>query len=183
MDKLTPKWGVFGSSGNSGQSQGSKNDKSSKKATKRPAPFSLRFSFEEKEQLREDADRQSLAAYIKSRLFDTEAPIGQARGLNPVKDHKALAQVLGLLGSSRSADNLTELAEAARVGAMPIGDEADRALKRASDDIRIMRTYLLAALGIREGDSQSHVCESCSSAFTRASSEDCGDAQTKEPTL
>lgn len=182
MDKLTPKWGAFGGSGSSGHSQGSKEVKSSKKATKRPPPFSLRLSFKEKEQLREDAGRQSLAAYIKSRLFDTEAPIRQARGLNPVKDHKALAQVLGLLGSSRISDNLTELAEAARVGAMPIGDEADRALKRASDDIRIMRKYLLAALGIRESDDQSNVCESCSSAFTRASSESCADAQTKEPT-
>ena len=171
MAGLTPKWGSFGSnSGQSGQSSGSKQSKSEKKTKKRPAPFSLRFSFEEKQKLIEDAGRQSISAYIKARLFDPDTPVKQARGLNPVKDQKALAQLLGMLGASRIAKNLDELADAARVGALPLGDETDKALRRACDDIRVMRSFLLAALGIRETDKSTKVCESCSSAFSRAAS-------------
>lgn len=169
MDGLTPKWGsIGGSSRGSGQSSGSKQAKSEKKSKKRPAPFSLRLSFDEKQKLIEDAGRQSISAYIKARLFDPDTPVKQARGLNPVKDQKSLAQLLGMLGSSRIAKNLNELAEAARVGALPLGDETDKALRRACDDVRIMRRFLLAALGIRETDTSAHVCESCSSAFGRA---------------
>ena len=175
MDRLTPKWGAFGNSGRqtggNGQGSGSSTDKSGKRAQKRPAPFSLRLSFEEKQKLIEDAGRQSISAYIKSRLFDPDTPVKQARGLNPVKDQKALAQLLGMLGSSRIARNLNELADAARVGALPINEDTEKAIKRACDDVRIMRRFLLAALGIRETDNATHVCESCSSAFGRAASD------------
>ncbi|MEO1405339.1 MAG: hypothetical protein AAFV54_02460 [Pseudomonadota bacterium] len=171
MDGLTPKWGSFGgSSAQSGQSSGSNQSKSEKKRKKRPAPFSLRLSFEEKQKLIEDAGRQAISAYIKARLFDPDTPVKQARGLNPVKDQKALAQLLGMLGSSRIAKNLDELADAARVGALPLGEETEKALRRACDDIRVMRSFLLAALGIRETDKSTDVCESCSSAFSRAAS-------------
>lgn len=183
MDRLTPKWGTFGSSGGnsggSGQSSGAAH-KSDKRDKKRPAPFSLRLSFDEKQKLIEDAGRQSISAYIKSRLFDPDTSVKQARGLNPVKDQKALAQLLGMLGSSRIAKNLNELAEAARVGALPLGDETEKAIKRACDDVRIMRRFLLAALGIRETDKTTHVCESCSSAFGRAAGEH-GDCDHGEP--
>jgi len=173
-DGLTPNWGAFGSSGGSGQNSGSSQENTHKNAEKRPAPFSLRLSFEEKQKLIEDAGRQSISAYIKSRLFDPDMPAKQARGLNPVKDQKALAQLLGMLGSSRIAKNLDELADAARVGALPINEDTEKAIKRACDDVRIMRRFLLAALGIRETDTTTHVCESCSSAFSRAAS-DLGD--------
>lgn len=182
MDGLTPKWGSFGgSSGQSGQRSGSKKSKSEKQTKKRPAPFSLRLSFEEKQRLIEDAGRQSISAYIKARLFDPDTPVKQARGLNPVKDQKALAQLLGMLGSSHIAKNLNELAEAARVGALPLGDETDKALRRACDDVRIMRRFLLAALGIQETDTTTHVCESCSSAFGRAASDKGDNAPHEEP--
>jgi len=183
MDRLTSKWGAFGSSGRTsgggGQSSGAAH-KSDKRDKKRPAPFSLRLSFDEKQKLIEDAGRQSISAYIKSRLFDPDASVKQARGLNPVKDQKALAQLLGMLGASRIAKNLDGLADAARVGALPLGDETEKAIKRACDDVRIMRRFLLAALGIRETDTTTHVCESCSSAFGRAAGER-GDRDHGEP--
>ena len=183
MDRLTPKWGAFGNSGRltggTGHSSGSSKDKSEKRAQKRPAPFSLRLSFDEKQKLIEDAGRQSISSYIKERLFDPDTPIKQARGLNPVKDQKALAQLLGMLGSSRIAKNLDELADAARVGALPINEDTEKAIKRACDDVRIMRRFLLAALGIRETDKATHVCESCCSAFGRAAG-DRGDSTPDE---
>ena len=169
MSDLTPSWGTFGNSKaptSNSQPQASQRGKK----RKRPAPFSLRLSFDEKQKLIEDAGRQSISAYIKSRLFDPDAPVKQARGLKPVKDRKVLAQLLGMLGSSRIARNLDELAEAAEVGALPGCEETHTLVKRAADDIRIMRRFLLAALGIRETDTQTHVCESCSSSFSRAAS-------------
>lgn len=168
MDRLTPKWNL---SGKPGQEADTARDNPAKQRKKRPAPFSLRLSFEEKQQLIEDAGRQSISAYIKSRLFDPDVPVKQARGLNPVKDQKALAQVLGMLGASNIAAHLNELAEAARVGALPAGEETEHAIRRACDDIRIMRGFLLAALGIRETDTSTQICESCASSFNRASIE------------
>lgn len=181
MDRLTPKWAALGNSGGTEQGSGSKPGKSEKQKKKRPAPFSLRLSFEEKQKLIEDAGRQSIAAYIKSRLFDPDAPVKQARGLNPVKDQKALAQLLGMLGASSIAKNLTALANAARVGVLPLGEDTERAIKRACDDVRIMRRFLLAALGIRETDSSTNVCESCSSTFSRAARHRDDSAPNEEP--
>src|SRR3546814_6265706 len=64
-------------------------------ADKRPAPFSLRLTFEQRAQLEQDAGGMSLAAYIQSRLFDSENPAPRRRGKRPVKDSQALAQAIG----------------------------------------------------------------------------------------
>ena len=183
MDRLTPKWGAFSEPGSqsSGSAQGpDAAHNSDTQGKKRPPPFSLRLSFEEKQKLVEDAGRDSISAYIKSRLFDPDMPVKQARGLNPVKDQKALAQLLGMLGSSRIAKNLDEIAEAARVGALPLDDQTVKTIRRACDDVRIMRRFLLAALGIQETDKSTQVCESCSSAFARAASGSGDDAPNGE---
>src|SRR3546814_1287972 len=80
-------------------------------ADKRPAPFSLRLTFEQRAQLEQDAGGMSLAAYIQSRLFDSENPAPRRRGKRPVQDYQALAQVLGNLGQSRlrSEEHTSEL--------------------------------------------------------------------------
>ena len=169
MSGLTPEWGAFSRSGSSShRSEANQAQEAPKDQKKRPSPVSLRLSFEEKQQLKEMAGRQTVNAYIKARLFDPDAPVRQARGLNPVKDQKTLAQVLGLLGSSRLADNLDDLATAARVGALPLDAETSCSIRRACDDVRIMRRFLLAALGIRDDADDLDVDESCSSVFTRA---------------
>lgn len=135
---------------------------------KRPPPFSLRLNADERRQLEEDAGRHSMSSYIKSCLFDPDRPVKPVRGLTPVKDQEALAQVLALLGSSRLSEHLAELADQARHGVLPLDGETETGLRRACEDIQVMRRFLLAALGIREQDSQKNVCESCASAFTRA---------------
>jgi len=135
---------------------------------KRSPPFSLRLNADERRQLEQDAGRHSMSSYIKSCLFDSDQPAKPARGLAPVKDHEALAQVLALLGSSRLSEHLGELADQAQHGVLPLDGETEAGLRRACDDIQVMRRFLLAALGIRERDSETNVCESCASAFTRA---------------
>lgn len=168
MDGLTPKWGQIGSGrGAASQNTDGASRNTSRRSKKRESPLSLRLSFEEKQQLVSNAGRQSVSAYIKARLFDEDAPKRQARGLNPVKDHEALAQVLGLLGASGLSKNLGDLAEAARLGALAEDDDTRAAIRRACDDIRIMRRFLLAALGIQDTAGAPDVKESCSSTFNR----------------
>jgi hypothetical protein len=58
-------------------------------------PFSLRLTFEERAKLERDAAGMALGAYIRSRLLDPETVAPRKRGKFPVKDHQALAQLLG----------------------------------------------------------------------------------------
>ena len=181
MDKLTIDWGSIGLSSPESKADADASSDQQAKKDKRPAPFSLRLSFEEREQLEQDSGRQSISAYIKACLFDPDKPVKQARGLNPVKDHQALAQVLGLLGSSGLSQRMSELAEAAKVGALPVDEETESAIRRACDDVRIMRRFLLAALGIRDPAKKPDVNESCSSCFARAVANTSTEPPDQEP--
>lgn len=184
MTRLTPSWGNIGSDSHDARAKASaeqREQKAKKRGDKRPAPFSLRLSFEERRQLEQDSGRQSISAYIKSRLFDPDKPVKQARGLNPVKDHQALSQALGLLGSSGLAQRLGELAKAAGIGALPVDDDTEKAIRRACDDVRIIRRFLLAALGIRDPDRKTDVTESCSSCFARAVANTSPEPLDREP--
>ena len=63
--------------------------------SKRPAPLPLRLNEEERAALEQAADGMSLSRYIKGRIFDkTGKPKPSGRPM-PVRDHVALAQVLG----------------------------------------------------------------------------------------
>lgn len=114
-------------------------------------PVSLRMTFEEKARLERDASGMSLSSYIRWRLFDPSSPPPRARGKFPVKDHAALAQVLGMLGQSRLSSNLNQLAKAANTGSLPVTPETEAALMHAALDIMAMRRMLMRALGIYEG--------------------------------
>jgi len=52
---------------------------------KKPTPFSLRLSFEERARLERDAAGMSLGAYIRERLFGEDAAPRKTRGKFPVK--------------------------------------------------------------------------------------------------
>ena len=115
----------------------------------KPLPsFYLRFTLEERAQLERDAVGLSLGAYIRSCLFDESLPKRRTRGKHPVKDHHALAQVLGELGQSRLANNLNQLAKAANSGSLEGTPDTEQALKHACADIRWMRHVLMSSLGL-----------------------------------
>lgn len=114
-------------------------------------PVSLRMSFEQKAQLERDAAGMSVAAYIRWRLFDPDSPPPRTRGKFPVKDHKALTKLLALLGQSRIANNVNQLAKAANSGSLPLSPDTERALKEAASDIAEMRRVLLEALNLDAG--------------------------------
>ena len=117
---------------------------------KAPPPFSLRLSLEERAALERAAAGQSLGAYIRSKLFEGDLTPRRTRGHRPVKDHTALAKVLGALGQSRLSSNLNQLAKAAHIGALPVTPELEEELSDACAQIREMRTDLLKALGHHE---------------------------------
>lgn len=69
----------------------------------------------------------------------------------PVKDHAALAQVLGLLGQSRIASNLNQLARGLHTGTLPLDDELARDLREAVDHVAAIRQALIEALNLSAG--------------------------------
>ncbi|HST36340.1 MAG TPA: MobC family plasmid mobilization relaxosome protein [Allosphingosinicella sp.] len=111
-------------------------------------PVSLRMTFEQKAQLERDAAGMSVAAYIRWRLFDPDSPPPRTRGKFPVKDHKALTKLLALLGQSRIANNVNQLAKAANSGSLPLSPDTERVLQEAAADIAEMRRLLLEALNM-----------------------------------
>lgn len=117
---------------------------------KTPPPFSLRLSFEERFALQHAAAGLPLGAYIRNKLFDGDLTPRRTRGHHPVKDHAALAKVLGALGVSRLSSNLNQIARAAHIGALPVTPELEEELRDACAQIRGMRSDLLKALGHRE---------------------------------
>jgi len=134
---------------------------------KREAPFSLRLTFEERTRLRQAAGDLPIAAYIKSLLFADDAPVYRSRGKTPVKDHRALAEVLACLGASRIANNLNQLARAANSGSFYFDRETKAQISAACGDIQVMRQLLMSALGMQLGG-EPLGSQSTSQSFARA---------------
>lgn len=117
-------------------------------ADRRSPPFSLRLTFEERAKLEQDAAGMSLGGYIRSRLLDPNRTPPRRRGKFPVKDHRALAQLLAMLGQSRLANNVNQLAKAANSGSLPVTPETEEALLTAAREVAQMRELLIKALGM-----------------------------------
>jgi hypothetical protein len=109
---------------------------------------SLRLTFEDKARLQRDAAGMPISEYMRWRLFDPNNPTPRRRGKNPVKDHKALAQALGLLGQSRISSNLNQLARSASTGSLPITPDTEAALMDAVAEVREIRRLLIEALNL-----------------------------------
>lgn len=117
---------------------------------RRPRPFSLRLTFEERARLEKDAGNMPLGAYIRSRLFDKPASDRSPRRCKrPVKDDQALGQLLGELGRARIANNLNQLAKAANSGSLPLTPETEKSIREACEGIHWMRIALMQALGLQ----------------------------------
>lgn len=118
-----------------------KTDRQKTKA--RLAPFSLRLSKEEREQLSREANGKSLGGYIKSRLFNPTRPT-----------RSELAKTLGLLGQSNIVRNLEHLAAEARAGSLLLDEQTLLQIEEACAYIAEMRGALIKALGLVDGGSR-----------------------------
>lgn len=117
----------------------------------RPATFTLRLTPEDRLRLERDAAGMSLGSYIRWRVFDPDRPPPRHRAKFPVKDHQALSQALALLGQSRMASNLNQLAAAAHIGALPVAPDIEADLVEAVAQVSAIRKMLIAALDLSDG--------------------------------
>ncbi len=118
---------------------------------KYPPRLTLRITFEERAALERAAAGLTLSAYVRSRLFGADVSPRRASGKAPIKDRKALAQLLGELGKSRLSSNLNQLAKAVNMGALPVSREVEADLRDACAAVIDMRHMLFDALGLRQG--------------------------------
>lgn len=133
-------------------------------------PFALRLTDDERKELDRRAGELALGTYIKGILFQDISNRRQRGARKPVKDHAALAQVLACLGQSRLGESLNSLSQAAESGTLHVDDDVPVALKKACDDIVVMRLLLMRALSFQMPEIDTS--ESVSQSFTRAACEE-----------
>lgn len=117
---------------------------------KRPSPISLRLTEEEKEELNKLASGMPINAYIKSCLFRSSACKPKINGSTLVKDRKALAQAIGLLGQSELARNLSQIAYEAKSGSLLLDEQTMKDINLACEQITTIRLSLITALGLKD---------------------------------
>ncbi|MEL7274767.1 MAG: plasmid mobilization relaxosome protein MobC [Pseudomonadota bacterium] len=110
----------------------------------------LRLTPEEHAKLTELAHGLTLSAYIRACLFGSKVAPRKRKKREPVKDEKAVAELLGLLGQSRIANNLNQLAYRANTGSLLLDDHSLGMITEAHDHVRFMRSQLVVALGIAD---------------------------------
>ena len=65
-----------------------------------------------------------------------------------MKDQQALTQLLALLGQTRLANNLNQIARSANSGSLLIDEDTERLIVEARDEVADMRRILMGALGL-----------------------------------
>ncbi len=119
---------------------------------KYPAPFSVRFTDDERKTLELAAAGRPLGAYIRWLIFKEdmpEMPKKRTRGEAASLDHKQLAKLLGALGKSRIASNINQLARAANSGSLPVNQDVLKSLLEAVRGVAWMREKLIEGMGIK----------------------------------
>lgn len=115
-----------------------------------PSPITLRVTDEERERLKAAAAGMSVSAYIRKCVFGDAAAPRKIRSKVPVKDEAALARILGMLGQSRIANNLNQLAYQANAGSLLIDEKTEKEITEAYAHTLFMRAELVKALGLIE---------------------------------
>jgi hypothetical protein len=120
------------------------------KRRKRTPPVSIRFSDDERAWLEGQAGGTPVSRYVKDAVLSSRAVKRKPRRRAPVKDHTALAQVLGLLGRSETGRMLGGILFALEMGQLELDDAAEADLRQACADVSAMREALMAALDMPE---------------------------------
>ena len=119
---------------------------------KRPAPFSIRFTEEERARLEYDAEGMAMGEYIKWRIFHDSNPKRKIRNRRPIKDHVQLAKALGLLGSSNISKHLGTIAKHLENSTLILTPDIEKSFIEALKDIHSIRNAIFKALGFKAGN-------------------------------
>ncbi len=93
---------------------------------KKPASrITLRLTEDELVKLKNLSNGISLSAYVRECLFGKDVAPRRTRSRVAVKDQEALAQVLGLPGQTRIANNLNQIAYEANCGSLLMDEETE----------------------------------------------------------
>ncbi len=125
-----------------------------KAATNQSAKYpriTLRLSEKENAQLRNLAAGITVSAYVRECLFGKKANLRKARQRHkPVVNEQALARVLAMLGETRMANNLNQLAHRANMGELQMTPLTLSQVEEAYANIQAMRAALIKAIGLIE---------------------------------
>ena len=112
-----------------------------------PPPYSIRFTFEERRQLKEHAGGRPVSAYIREQSLKHPSPRRSYRQLS--ENHAVLGELLEELGKTRLSNNLNQLAKACNSGLLSVTDETEQNINQACEDVKLMRECLIQALGLK----------------------------------
>lgn len=115
---------------------------------KRPSPFCIRLTTEERAYLQQLASNRPLGAYIRERLLGERA-MKRRRLRQPKLDDQQYATLLAALGQSRLSSNLNQLARSANMGTLDVSQDIERQLEDAYGAVQEMRKALFIALGLK----------------------------------
>jgi hypothetical protein len=121
-----------------------------KKQSKRLAPFSVRLTEAERNQLTAEARGLPLGTFIKRKALGNTPGTSFPRAHSSafvIADRESLAKALALLGASRIANNLNQLAYCANIGTLPLTPEVEHDLLESLSHVREIRRLLISALG------------------------------------
>lgn len=119
------------------------------KKQKRIPPLSVRLTPQEIEQVNQDCrGYRSRNDYMRERLLCAQVKGTSKRAL--AKDRQALSQILALLGSSRIANNLNQLAYHANMDSLLFTPKVKKQIQESYEEIRLIRQLLMKALGYKK---------------------------------
>ena len=120
------------------------------KAKPKQSHVTLRMTPEERAKLEELAAGMTLSAYIRACVFAEDTKRRKKRPLSSIDDKKAAAEAFALLGQSRIASNLNQLAYHANIGALIVGQAEKDQIAQANDHLAAIRSLLMQALGRKQ---------------------------------
>lgn len=109
--------------------------------------ITLRLTADEAEKLARLSAGMTVSAFVRQRLFGEGGGRRRPRDHKPVADQQAMARALALLGQSRIANNLNQLAYHAHMGTLPVDADTAVRIDEAYAFVVSLRQALLLALG------------------------------------
>ena len=111
------------------------------------SPFTLRLTRAERARLEEMAAGMTLSAYVRACVFAEDTRLRKSHACDASAEKKAMAEALALLGQSRIASNLNQLAHHANLGILIEDDGVKAQISEANAHLSAIRTALMAGLG------------------------------------